>query len=110
MIDISNFRIGSLSGEKLLKAVCIYFAAVSLWAIFLAVYDKIASKKLPNYRIRESTLIFVSVIGGAAAMLVAMLTVRHKTSHVKFMVGVPLILLAQVVLIWALLHFGVITF
>jgi uncharacterized membrane protein YsdA (DUF1294 family) len=33
--------------------------------------------------------------GGAAAMLTVMLLIRHKTRHVKFMVGLPLIIAAQ---------------
>ena len=50
------------------------------------------------WRAKERTLFIVSVFGGSAAMLLTMLVIRHKTRHVQFMLGIPLILLAQVLL------------
>jgi uncharacterized membrane protein YsdA (DUF1294 family) len=33
--------------------------------------------------------------------------IRHKTKHVSFMVGIPVIIILQVAAILALLHFGI---
>ncbi len=72
-----------------------YLAIVNLWAIGLTLYDKRAAR-LGKWRIRERTLIGVSILGGSVAMLIAMRTIRHKTKHAMFMVGIPIIILLQV--------------
>ena len=86
----------------------IYLAAISVVAIIVTVYDKIAAKKLPKYRTRERTLLLLSALGGSVAMFLTMLVIRHKTKHVKFMLGIPIIMLLQVAGVWALMHFGII--
>ena len=87
----------------------IYLAAISAVAFIVTVYDKIAAKKLPKHRTREMTLILLSVIGGSVAMMLTMIVIRHKTRHVKFMLGIPIIILLQLAAFYALLHFGIIT-
>ena len=87
----------------------IYLAVISVLSLVVTVYDKIAAKKMPRHRTREATLLLLSVVGGSVAMLLTMLVIRHKTKHVKFMLGIPLIILVQLAVAWALLHFGIIT-
>lgn len=50
------------------------------------------------WRIPEKTLILLAVIGGSAGALLAMYTIRHKTKHNKFRIGIPAILLAQIII------------
>lgn len=76
----------------------IYLLSISFVTVFLTVYDKIAARKRA-FRISEATLILCGVFGGAIAELVTMLIIRHKTRHIKFMLGLPAIILVQVVLI-----------
>lgn len=85
----------------------IYLAIISALSLIVTVYDKIAAKKLPRHRTREATLLIMSALGGSVAMLLTMLTIRHKTKHVKFMLGIPVIILLQLAAVWALLHFGI---
>lgn len=73
----------------------IYFAAISLVAVIFTCYDKYASKKLPDRRTPESTLLFISILGGSVVMLATMLAIRHKTKHKKFMIGIPVIIILQ---------------
>lgn len=51
-----------------------------------------------KWRIRESTLLLLSLIGGSIGMLIGMNTFRHKTKHKKFTIGVPAILICQIIL------------
>ena len=83
----------------------IYLAAISLISTVVCTYDKIAAKHFQKHRTRERTLLFLSAIGGSVAMLITMLIIRHKTKHKKFMVGIPLIITAQAVLIFLALYF-----
>lgn len=71
------------------KLLLIYFAVISLVAIILTVADK-AKAKREAWRIPEATLMLVGLFGGALPMYVTMKTIRHKTKHKKFMIGLPL--------------------
>lgn len=76
----------------------LYLVLVNLAAFLLFFADKRRAKR-HAYRIPESTLLFVSAIGGAAGALIAMYLFRHKTRHRKFTILVPLFLLLQLVLV-----------
>ena len=76
----------------------IYLAAISLISVIFTIRDKNAARKNAR-RMKERTLLAVSVAGGSAAMLLTMLVVRHKTRHKKFMFGIPVIILFQIVII-----------
>ena len=85
-----------------------YIAVVSLCSVAVCLYDKgISKRNNVKLRVPEKSLFVLSALGGSAVMLLTMLLIRHKTKHVSFMVGIPAILLLQVALIFALIHFGV---
>ena len=76
----------------------IYLALISLVAIIITVADKYAAKK-GMWRIPEATLMLIGLLGGATAMFITMRTVRHKTKHKKFMIGLPLLIALHAALI-----------
>ena len=80
--------------------VYFWLIIVSLIGVGVTIVDK--QRAMTNHRrIREKTLMMWGALGGAAAMLLTMITIRHKTRHPKFMVGFPLIVLAQVaIFLW----------
>ena len=83
-----------------------YLALISLVSIVVCIYDKAISKKnRVELRIPEKTLLILSAIGGSIAMFVTMLAIRHKTKHVKFMLGIPLIIILQVAAVIGVLYF-----
>ena len=77
------------------KILPIYLVAVSVISIIVCVYDKIAAKRFTKHRTREATLLLLCALGGSVAMLATMLIIRHKTKHIKFMLGIPLIIILQ---------------
>ena len=80
----------------------IYILIMSLISIVVCIYDKKISKKNKvELRIPEKVLLILSALGGSVAMLVTMLITRHKTKHVKFMLGIPVIIVLQVALVLA---------
>ena len=86
----------------LIKILIVYLLIVNAIGFVLMLVDKIKAKK-NLWRIPEATLFFVAVIGGSIGSILGMYTFRHKTKHIKFIVGMPLILAVQVVacvLIW----------
>lgn len=60
--------------------------------------DKIKAKK-NLWRIPESVLFLVALLGGSLGSLLGMYAFRHKTRHIQFILGLPLIFAAQIVLI-----------
>ena len=72
-----------------------YFALISIIAIIVTVADKVKAKT-GAWRVKESTLLILSAIGGSVAMFITMQVIRHKTKHPKFMIGIPLIIAVQV--------------
>ena len=78
-----------------LKIFLGYIALMSIISIVVCIYDKIAAKRNPKHRTREATLLLLSALGGSVAMFITMLLIRPKTKHIKFMVGIPLIMLIQ---------------
>ena len=85
------------------KLILLYLLIINAAGFVLMLVDKYKAKK-NLWRIPEATLIGVAAIGGSVGSLIGMYTVRHKTKHLKFTLGVPLILAVQVVLvIWVFL-------
>ena len=85
------------------KIVLAYLALISLVSVIVCIYDKIAAKHNPRHRTRERTLLLLSAMGGSVAMLLTMLLIRHKTRHVKFMLGLPVIMAIQGAIVYFVL-------
>lgn len=83
----------------------IYLFAVSIFAVVITIYDKVRAAG-HKYRVSEFTLLLISSLGGSAAMLLTMLIIRHKTRHIKFMLGIPMIILIQCVIAFFIWRFN----
>lgn len=82
----------------LIKILLVYLLIVNAAGFVLMLTDKLKAKK-NLWRIPEATLFLVAAIGGSVGSLLGMYTFRHKTKHVTFILGMPLILAAQVVMV-----------
>lgn len=95
--------------ENLILSIFLaYIAIISLISIIVCIYDKKISKKnRVELRTPEKSLLILSALGGSVAMFITMLIIRHKTKHVKFMLGIPVIMALQAVIVYLLFHFGI---
>lgn len=82
--------------------LAIYLIIVNISAFIMYAVDKQKSKK-GSWRISEKTLLGVAFIGGSIGAWYAMYLFRHKTKHWQFVVGVPAILLLQLLAAYLLL-------
>ena len=74
-----------------------YLIVISIISMIICIYDKVISKKNDvKLRIPEKVLLLFSALGGSVAMFITMLIIRHKTKHVKFMLGIPIIMIVQI--------------
>ena len=78
-----------------------YLLAVNVVAFAAFGIDKYKAKR-GLWRISEATLLLLAVVGGSIGALLGMRIWHHKTQHAKFRYGLPLIILAQVALIYYL--------
>lgn len=82
-------------GLDLHEAAAWYLAIINAVAIAAYGWDKLCAIR-KWWRVPELTLLGIAAIGGSIGALVAMKLFHHKTLHLKFKYGVPLILALQV--------------
>ena len=58
--------------------------------------DKYKARK-GKWRIPESTLLTLAMFGGSIGAWLAMKAFHHKTMHKKFYIGVPMIIVLQMI-------------
>lgn len=77
--------------------ILLYIGLVNVFAFILYGIDKLKAQK-SKWRVPESTLIGIAIIGGSIGAWSGMKVWHHKTLHKKFKYGIPLILVAQIAL------------
>ena len=73
----------------------IYLCIVNAIGFALMLLDKAKAKK-NLWRIPERTFFLIACIGGSLGCILGMYTIRHKTKHPEFTIGMPLIFAVQV--------------
>ena len=80
--------------------ILLYLIIINAAGFLLMLIDKQKARR-GAWRIPEATLIWVAILGGSIGSLIGMYLFRHKTRHLKFLLGIPVILFAQLaLLIW----------
>lgn len=79
----------------------IWVLVASLAGLALMAYDKNAAIA-GRWRIPERVLLLVGLLGGTPGLICGMLLLRHKIRKLAWVLGLPLLLIAQV---WVAWHF-----
>lgn len=77
----------------------LYLILINAAGFLLMLADKLKAKR-GAWRIPEKTLLGVAAAGGSVGSLLGMYLFRHKTKYIKFTLGIPLILAAQIGLLF----------
>lgn len=80
----------------------IYLIIINIISIIITVYDKRCAVNNKR-RVKEFTLFLLSALGGSVFMYITMRLIRHKTKKLKFMLGIPLIIILQFI-VYALVN------
>ncbi len=83
--------------------IAVYLVFINIVAVAVTVSDK-KKALVHSWRVKESTLLIISALGGSLGMYITMKTIRHKTKKKKFMVGIPLVFILQALIIGAVLY------
>ena len=81
-----------------IKNIIIYLVVINIIAFFAMWIDKVKAKK-SAWRIPESTLISLVLLGGGIGGIIGMYKFRHKTKKPRFYIGFPAILVAEIVIV-----------
>lgn len=85
------------------KLLILYLLVINIVTLILFAVDKIAAIEHRS-RIRILTLLGLAFMGGSIGALIAMYVFHHKTKQDYFAVGVPLIILMQIVVLFFLMN------
>ncbi len=80
------------------KYVLIYFLLINIIGFLAMGIDKYKAKK-GYWRIPEGTLLMLTLLGGGIGTFTGMYLFRHKTKKLKFTVGIPTILITEIIII-----------
>jgi len=84
-----------------LSVIMIYLSVVNIIGFGIMGIDKFKAKK-GLWRIPESTLFLMAIIGGSIGSILGMYLFRHKTRHWSFVYGMPAILIIQLLILFVL--------
>ena len=88
----------ALINEIGITKILIYLLVVNLISFFAMWLDKWKAKN-DAWRIAESTLMSLALMGCSIGGIAWMYTFRHKTKKTKFTIGLPAILILEIILI-----------
>ena len=80
------------------RLVLLYLIIINAAGFLLMLADKLKAKR-GAWRIPEATLMGIAAMGGSVGSLAGMYCFRHKTRHIKFTLGIPLVLIIQILLV-----------
>ena len=87
-----------------MEIVFYYIIAINLLSSIICIYDKISARR-NGWRVSESVLFLLSFVGGSVTMYLTMRIIHHKTRHNKFMLGIPLMIVLQIIFLIAISSF-----
>ncbi|MDD6070010.1 MAG: DUF1294 domain-containing protein [Clostridiales bacterium] len=74
--------------------ICLYLIVMNVMTFIVYGIDKQKAKR-GKWRISEKTLMMLAVFGGSIGAWIGMQVFRHKTKHLLFVIGVPLIFFVE---------------
>lgn len=78
--------------------VALYIIVINLVTFCVYGKDKLRARR-SEWRTPESTLFILAIAGGSVGALLAMYVFHHKTRKKAFQIGIPAILLVQLLLV-----------
>ena len=89
--------------QGLLQVILIYLVVINLVTFITYGIDKLKAKR-SKWRISEATLLGLAVVGGSIGAWLGMKVWHHKTLHMKFRYGIPVIILLQLLAVGYLMY------
>ena len=91
-----------LSEIFIVRNIIIYLVIINIIGFYIMWSDK-RRAKWGKWRVPENTLFLITALGGGIGTIAGMYTFRHKTKKLKFTIGLPAILILEIILVVYLL-------
>lgn len=88
---------------SVISYIVLYLATINLTGLFIMGLDKLRARKRA-WRIPESTLFVIALMGGSLGTTIGMHLFHHKTRHWYFLFGMPAILFIQIAIVVILIY------
>ena len=85
--------------EILKLIILIYITVINIIGFVMCRVDKKRAKK-GDWRISEKSFFMTAAFGGALGVYLGMYFFRHKTKHWYFVIGIPVILIVEIILLF----------
>jgi uncharacterized membrane protein YsdA (DUF1294 family) len=95
-----------ICGDVRMEYLIAYIFIINIISFLVMYYDKSRSIK-HKWRIPESRLFLFAGILGSLGIWSGMYFFRHKTKHRRFVFGVPIILIIQLIILYMLCFYKV---
>ena len=89
--------------EQYKKILAVWLVIINFISVIVCIADKSRAKR-GKWRVRENTLWMLTFLGGGAGMYLTMRLIRHKTLHKSFMIGIPLIVILQIIAVFCIFY------
>lgn len=86
------------------KVVLLYLVFINILTFCIYGIDKYRAKHT-KWRISETILLFLAIVGGSLGAWSGMKVYHHKTKHKKFKYGIPLIFILQITIIILIINY-----
>lgn len=84
------------------EILILYFIFINIVGFSIMYVDK--QRAINNeWRVKENSLFLIVIIGGSVGSIIGMYLFRHKTKHLKFTLGYPMILILQALSLYKIL-------
>ena len=80
------------------RNMLIYLVIINIIGFYIMWSDK-RRAKWGKWRVPENTLFLITALGGGIGTIAGMYTFRHKTKKLKFTIGLPAILILEIILV-----------
>ena len=86
-----------------------YIIIINIISFFIMLYDK-RQAIYHNFRISEKTIFIVSLLLGGISTYVGMYVFRHKTKHLKFTIGIPIVIILNIISVFYIFNYLISSF
>ena len=86
-----------------------YIIIINIISFFIMLYDK-KQAIYHNFRISEKTIFIVSLLLGGIGTYVGRYVFRHKTKHLKFTIGIPIVIILNIISVFYIFNYLISSF
>ncbi|MDF2672442.1 MAG: hypothetical protein K0R09_707 [Clostridiales bacterium] len=90
--------------ENLFVRLFVFYFVIINVISFITMYADKKRAEAHKWRVPEARLFILAAVLGSIGVLAGMKVFRHKTKHMKFVIGIPFILIVQIIIVYFIIR------